>query len=112
MLTPQTMQMLYYLRSRDSVQAPMAFPDLARFLNTHVASNPLFSAYLDDDMKAQIEALQSMLDVPEPAPVPKPVKPVTPVEIEEDTFVIVRETIAPLEDQLSPITDIDSLTIP
>ena len=63
-------------------------------------------------MKAQIEALQSMLDVPEPAPVPKPVKPVTPVEIEEDTFVIVRETIAPLEDQLSPITDIDSLTIP
>ena len=112
MLTPQTMQMLYYLRSRDSVQAPMAFPDLARFLNTHVVSNPLFSAYLDDDMKAQIEALQSMLDVPEPAPVPKPVKPVTPVEIEEDTFVIVRETIAPLEDQLSPITDIDSLTIP
>ena len=113
MLTPQTMQMLYYLRTRDSIQAPMAFPDLARFLHTHVASNPLFASYLDEDMKAQIEALQSMLDVPEPEPV-KPVvtKIPEPVEEPEDTIVLPRETIAPLEDKLSPITDIDSLTIP
>jgi predicted RND superfamily exporter protein len=113
MLTPQTMQMLYYLRTRDSIQAPMAFPDLARFLHTHVASNPLFASYLDEDMKAQIEALQSMLDVPEPEPV-KPVvtKIPEPVEEPEDTIVLPRETIAPLADKLSPITDIDSLTIP
>ena len=113
MLTPQTMQMLYYLRTRDSIQAPMAFPDLVRFLHTHVASNPLFASYLDEDMKAQIEALQSMLDVPEPEPV-KPIvtKIPEPVEEPEDTIVLPRETIAPLADKLSPITDIDSLTIP
>lgn len=113
MLTPQTMQMLYYMRTRDSIQAPMAFPDLARFLHTHVASNPLFASYLDEDMKAQIEVLQSMLDVPEPEPV-KPVvtKIPEPVEEPEDTIVLPRETIAPLADKLSPITDIDSLTIP
>ena len=119
MLTPQTMQMLYYLRTRDSIQAPMAFPDLARFLHTHVASNPLFASYLDDDMKAQIEALQSMLDVPEEKPQPSP-SPVTrhpsplieDTVLEEDTVILPRETIAPLADNLSPITDIDSLTIP
>ena len=117
-LTPQTMQMLYYLRTRDSIQAPMAFPDLARFLHTHVASNPLFASYLDDDMKAQIEALQSMLDVPAEEPQPKPqiTNHQSPIledtVLEEDTIVLPRETIAPLADNLSPITDIDSLTIP
>ena len=117
-LTPQTMQMLYYLRTRDSIQAPMAFPDLARFLHTHVASNPLFASYLDDDMKAQIEALQSMLDVPAEEPQLKPqiTNHQSPIledtVLEEDTIVLPRETIAPLADNLSPITDIDSLTIP
>ena len=117
-LTPQTMQMLYYLRTRDSIQAPMAFPDLARFLHTHVASNPLFASYLNDDMKAQIEALQSMLDVPAEEPLPKPqiTNHQSPIledtVLEEDTIVLPRETIAPLADNLSPITDIDSLTIP
>ena len=117
-LTPQTMQMLYYLRTRDSIQAPMAFPDLARFLHTHVASNPLFASYLDDDMKVQIEALQSMLDVPAEEPQPKPqiTNHQSPIledtVLEEDTIVLPRETIAPLADNLSPITDIDSLTIP
>ena len=123
MLTPQTMQMLYYLRTRDSIQAPMAFPDLARFLHTHVASNPLFASYLDDDMKAQIEALQSMLDVPEEKPKPEPKSQITnhkspiledslPLGEEEEVGPLPRETIAPLADNLSPITDIDSLTIP
>ena len=118
MLTPQTMQMLYYLRTRDSIQAPMAFPDLARFLHTHVASNPLFASYLDEEMKAQIEALQSMLDMPEEKPEPKtpsithqaPV--IQDTILEEDTIVLPRETIAPLADKLSPITDIDSIELP
>ena len=124
MLTPQTMQMLYYLRTRDSIQAPMAFPDLARFLHTHVASNPLFASYLDDDMKAQIEALQSMLDVPEEKPEINNRKSIIdnrksiiledslPLGEEEEVGPLPRETIAPLADNLSPITDIDSLTIP
>ena len=116
LLTPQTMQMLYYLRTRDSIQAPMAFPDLARFLQSHVASNPLFASYLDDEMKAQIESLQSMLDVPEPEPAPQPAPQLISMApnapIEEDTIVLPRETIAPLEDNLSQITNIDSLVIP
>ena len=118
-ITPEMMQMLYYERAKDSVETELAFPDLARFLHSHVASNPLFSSYLDEDMKKQIELLQSMLDVPvdqTPHTRPAPSAPVvqdTMVEpIEEDTFVIVRETIAPLMENRASITDIDSLTLP
>ncbi len=59
----ETVEMLYYFRTRGGEQQELSFPDLARFLHTHVAKHPMLGAYLDDDMKAQIERLQSMLDV-------------------------------------------------
>ena len=105
-LTPETVQLLYYMRSKPDEEATMAFPDLARFLHTHVASNPLFAPYLDADMKAQIALLQSMLDVEQPKaegtkrkaesekPQAAPQEPV--VEIDSDTIVLPRETIEPL----------------
>ena len=63
-LTPEMVQIVYYMRSKDSTEATYTFPEIARFLHTHVASNPLFSTYLDDEMKSQIALLQTMLDVP------------------------------------------------
>ena len=109
MINPEMVQLLYYMRSKDSVEQKLAFPDVARFLHTHVATNPLFSQYLDDEMKAQIETLQSMLDVPQSAPStpstqhkPKtPKQPETPIE--EDTVIPVRETIAPIIAQPAPL---------
>ena len=101
-INPEMVRMLYYMRSKPAEEQRIAFPDIARFLHTHVVSNPLFSSYLDEEMKEQIESLQSMLDVPapEPEPEPEPVAP-EPVKTEEpalpiDTVVPVRETIAPL----------------
>ena len=101
-INPEMVRLLYYMRSKPDKEQRIAFPDIARFLHTHVASNPLFSSYLDDEMKEQIESLQSMLDVPAPEPVKEP-EPVVeePVKTEEpeplvDTVVPVRETIAPL----------------
>lgn len=64
MLNPEMVQLLYYMHSKDSVETQLAFPDLARFLHSHVVTNPLFAAYLDEDIKKQIALLQSMLDVP------------------------------------------------
>ena len=100
-ITPEMVQMLYYMRSKDSTEMKMTFPDLARFLHTDVASNPLFSSYLDQEMKNQIALLQSMLDVPQeeiqeeatPAPEVQQEKKQKP----EDTVILVRETIAPIE---------------
>jgi len=112
-LNPEMVQLLYYIRSKDDEEKRMAFPDLARFLHSHVASNPLFASYLDEDMKKQIADLQSMLDVtpaepvaPAPVPAPKPV-------VEEDTVVLPRETIAPITVNPSPLTlTEDSLPVP
>lgn len=114
-LSPEVMRMLYYMQSKDSAETSIAFPEMARFLHSHVATNPMFSAYLDEDMKAQIELLQSMLDVPAPLPAPKP-EPVAVVEEEEkteDTITpILRETIAPLLVDQSQMIEVDSLSIP
>ena len=119
MINPEMVQLLYYMESKDSVEQKLAFPDMARFLHSHVASNPLFSSYLDEDMKKQIADLQSMLEVTpvkeEPAPTVAPKETKKPVEPEklEDTIIPVRETIAPLTVQQEPISiNEDTLTVP
>ena len=120
MLNPEMMQLLYYMRTKDSVETQLTFPDLARFLHTHVATNPLFSDYLDDDMKTQIANLQSMLDVAPPeeekkterhepeAQEPSPASPT------EDTIPFLpRETIAPITYSPSHVSVTeDTLEIP
>ena len=108
MLNPEMMQLLYYMRSKDSTETKLGFPEMARFLDSHVASNPLFASYLDEDMKKQIHDLQSMLDVPEEPRVKSQEprvesKPVEPEEL-EDTVIPVRETIAPLTVTAAPLT--------
>ena len=120
-LTPEMMQIVYYMRAKDSTEVQYAFPDIARFLHSYVASNPLFSTYLDDEMKSQIALLQSMLDVPQPkegesrelrAAESKKQEDVR--AIVEDTIVLPRETIAPLTP--NPLTanplHVDTLEIP
>jgi len=119
-LNPEMVQLLYYMQSKEPEEKRMTFPDLARFLHSHVASNPLLSDFLDADMKAQIENLQSMLDVPQEPAHKAPAKEketkqhkveTVPVEV-EDTVVLPRETIAPLSVHQSPITNIDTIEIP
>lgn len=113
MLNPEMVKLLYYMHSKTDKEPRMAFPDLARFLHTHVASNPLFSGYLDDEMKQQIATLQSMLDVPAPI-VEEPEVTIEPEKEEElvDTAVPIRETIAPITYAPSPVSRMDSVEMP
>lgn len=100
LLSPETMQLLYYMRSAEGKpQQPMLFPDLARFLHSHCVNNPLFASYISDEMRDQVELLQSMLDMPAPEPEPEePViasaqpEPSEPSETAEDTL-FVRDTM-------------------
>ncbi len=118
-ITPEMVQLVYYMRAKDSVETEIAFPDLARFLHSDVASNPLFASYLDEEMKNQIALLQSMLDVPEEDTITeaKVEKPASKALLEKkeliDTIVPKRETIAPLEVFTPPlvITD-DTISVP
>ncbi len=125
MLNPEMVQLLYYMRAKDSTDTKLAFPDIARFLHTHVATNPLFASYLDEDMKKQIAMLQSMLEV-EPVqekplssePVNKPQSaqqasaPLNSEEPVADTVVLQPETIAPITHNPEPVTVTDSVEIP
>ena len=119
-LQPELVQIVYYMRSKTEENPTVTFPDMARFLHSHVASNPLFSSYLDDDMKSQIEALQSMLDV-QPAPEPEEnhksqiTNHQSQIIVEDepdDTIAPVRETITPLTANPAPLTVNDSLSTP
>ena len=130
MINPEMMQLLYYMRSKDSIESQMAFPDLARFLHSHVATNPLFSSYLDEDMKKQVEMLQSMLNVEsekkEPLHSETPNKPEAAKQdaakqdaakqdsspLNNEPIVQPVETIAPITHDPSPITEIDTVEIP
>ena len=103
MLSPEMVRLVYYMREHPEHDQQLSFPTFARFLHTHVASNPLFSSYLDADMKRQIADLQSMLDTPS-KPKEEPKNEAAEEEAEPvDTVVPVRETIAPIASHVEPI---------
>ena len=119
-LQPDMVQLVYYMRFNPDREMQLAFPDMARFLHTHVASNPLFSSYLDKDMKNQIELLQSMLDVPEEKEETNRQSAITHHQASttrqeeplDSVGPLPRETIAPISTHQSSITNIDSLALP
>ena len=70
--------MLYFMRANHGLETTMTFPDLARFLHTHCVNNPLMASFIDDDMRQQVELLQSMLLIEE--------TPDTPLDSELSTL--------------------------
>ncbi|MEE0861014.1 MAG: hypothetical protein UIC49_06090, partial [Paludibacteraceae bacterium] len=62
--------MLYFMRANHGLETTMTFPDLARFLHTHCVNNPLMASFIDDDMRQQVELLQSMLLTEETPDIP------------------------------------------
>ena len=80
-LTPEMMQIAYFMRATHGQEQKMTFPDLARFMHSHISSNPLFAYYLDDDMRKQIALLQSMLDMP--AAPSEPTEPIVSASAEQ-----------------------------
>ena len=80
-LTPEMMQIAYFMRATHGQEQKMTFPDLARFMHSHISSNPLFASYLDGDMRKQIALLQSMLDMP--AAPSEPTEPIVSASAEQ-----------------------------
>ncbi len=74
------LNMLYYMRANHNEETTMTFPDLARFLHTHCVNNPLMASFIDDDMRKQVELLQSML---EPAAPSEPTEPIVSASAEQ-----------------------------
>ena len=84
--------MLYFMRANHGLEITMTFPDLARFLHTHCVNNPLMASFIDDDMRQQVELLQSMLLTEE--------TPDTPLDSELSTL---GSKLSPLDSKLSTL---------
>ena len=91
--------MLYFMRANHGLETTMTFPDLARFLHTHCVNNPLMASFINDDMRQQVELLQSMLLTEE--------TPDTPLDSELSTLDSKLSTLdskhSPLDSKLSPL---------
>ena len=138
-VSPEMVQLVYYMRAVPTDTLRITFPEMARFLHTHCASNPLFASYMDKDMRDQIESLQSMLDTsaPQPAPTPtpgvsprrngesglrlegqtptptpKPKPKPAPLDTLQDTIVMPRETIPALAAEPIQVAVTDSVEVP
>ena len=61
MLTPQLMQMVYYLHSGKGETLRIKFPELMRFIREECLDNPMFAGMIDEQMKEQIQLLDGLL---------------------------------------------------
>ena len=118
MMTPEMVQVVYYMRAQDDPSMRITFPQLGRFLQSNCLNNPLFASFIDEGMRDQIGLLNKMLDMmedeseeePEPTPVvskPKPQEPKAEVEEEEeeDDTPVIRDTtpLSPLASHTAPL---------
>lgn len=105
------LNMLYYMRANHDEETTMTFPDLARFLHTHCVNNPLMASFIDDDMRKQVELLQSMLepaattDVPSISDTSDIQHPTSPDTLNRTSYIVHRTSsdIAPLDSKLVTI---------
>ena len=109
-LTPEMMQIAYFMRATHGQEQKMTFPDLARFMHSHISSNPLFASYLDDDMRKQIALLQSMLDMP--AAPSEPTEPIVSASAEQSLNAnsLNANSLNDTSDTLHPTSDIQHQT--
>ena len=91
--------MLYFMRANHGLETTMTFPDLARFLHTHCVNNPLMASFIDDDMRQQVELLQSMLLTEETPDTPLDSKP-SPLDSKHSAL---DSQLSPLDSQLSTL---------
>lgn len=64
MLTPDMMQMVYYMHSHQADSIRVDFPELIRFVAEDCVNDPLLSAYITPQMRGQIAALQDLMNKP------------------------------------------------
>ena len=63
MLTPELMQVVYYLHSGSGDTLAISFPEVMRFIKEDCIENPLFANVIDDRMRSQIQLLDGLLAI-------------------------------------------------
>ena len=60
MLTPELVQVLYYMQSGLGDTLTIDFPTLTRFIDSDCLNNPLFADFIDDSMRDQMALLREL----------------------------------------------------
>lgn len=60
MLTPELVQVLYYMQSGLGDTLTIDFPTLTRFIDSDCLNNPLFAGFIDDSMRDQMALLREL----------------------------------------------------
>lgn len=60
MLTPEMMNIVYYMRSGAADSLRVGFPQLTDFITEYCVNNPMFASVIDDDMRSQMALLTEM----------------------------------------------------
>ena len=63
MLTPELMQVVYYLHSGSGDTLAISFPEVMRFIKEDCIENPLFANVIDERMRSQIQLLDGLLAI-------------------------------------------------
>lgn len=63
LLTPELMQVVYYLHSGSGDTLTLPFPEVMRFIKDDCLNNPLFAGVIDNRMRSQIQLLDGLLAI-------------------------------------------------
>lgn len=61
-LNAETMRIVYYMRSHATDTMRIGFPDLMQFVQDHCLTNPMFEQLISEEMRQQMDLLQSMME--------------------------------------------------
>lgn len=63
LLTPELMQVVYYLHSGSGDTLTLPFPEVMRFIKDDCLNNPLFAGVIDNRMRSQIQLLNGLMAI-------------------------------------------------
>ena len=63
MLTPELMQVVYYLHSGSGDTLTLPFPEVMRFIKDDCLNNPLFAGVIDNRLRSQIQLLDGLMAI-------------------------------------------------
>ena len=92
MLTPELVQVLYYMQSGLGDTLTIDFPTLTRFIDSDCLNNPLFAGFIDDSMRDQMALLREL----------------TSEEPVQEDAAIAADANANVNDNAAAITDADA----
>lgn len=83
-LNAETMHIVYYMRSHAADTMRIGFPDLMQFVQDHCLTNPMFEQLISEEMRQQMDLLQTMMEPEEEVTQTKTGRKASDVNVDEN----------------------------